>query len=82
MPEINDGGPAFPTPAMERAYDPRRYSAPAVGMSLRDWFAGKALEFACVEKGPQLGPDRLAEAATLAYEIADAMLAHRQKGGA
>ena len=37
MSKPNDGGPAFPRSASQ-------HSGPQEGMSLRDWFAGKALE--------------------------------------
>lgn len=39
---INDGGPAFPIPAVGTAEGGISYAAEA-GMSLRDWFAGQAL---------------------------------------
>lgn len=56
------------------------------GMSLRDWFAGQALRVAdnaardCVKAGavePHKAPQLIAE---FAYDIADAMLAAREKG--
>lgn len=62
---------AFPT-------DPERCND---GMTLRDWFAGQALmglvQFAA-------DPHRLncKEQANAAYNLADAMLAERAKGGA
>jgi hypothetical protein len=67
---INDGGPAFPnrgdnTPT-NRIYD---------GMSLRDWFAGQAI--LCV-LGYATGDNEAV--ATECYQIADAMLAAREKG--
>ena len=83
--ERNDGGPAFPI------------SIPGVGdngcggMSLRDWFAGKALDSGvCRTSVPEydlnryFGPTRTdirrAEIiAAEAYDIADAMLVERQK---
>jgi hypothetical protein len=63
MDKREDGGPAFPT-----AY------AASDGMKLRDWFAGQALagltarheQYASIE-----------EVASLAYAVADAMLAAR-----
>lgn len=65
----NDGGPAFST-------DARAWSQGYSGMSLRDWFAGKAL--------PRLSSDTLYDnwskmAAKQAYLWADAMLAEREK---
>lgn len=70
-----DGGPAFPVPNSVM-------SVP--GMSLRDWFAGMALQgvVSGVEsrttewKGKQLEPK---DVAFYAYTLADAMLAEREK---
>jgi hypothetical protein len=46
-------------------------------MSLRDWFAGQALISIMV--GKQCAVTNQEHAAQLAYELADAMLAQRQK---
>lgn len=67
------GGPAFPV------------SLPGIGdngwqgMTLRDWFAGQALPqvLAMDTRGSDLTPFDLAR---VAYEVADAMLAEREKG--
>jgi len=40
MTEINDGGPAFPNPAL--ANEAYNFSRDVTGMTLRDWFAGQA----------------------------------------
>lgn len=56
-----DGGPAFPVP----------YGARHSGMSLRDWFAGLALQGLLAEAGTYANFD---EPAKDAYEAADAML--------
>ena len=66
---INDGGPAFPIETTSTPYSP--------GMSLRDWFAGQAL--ANVYTASETSPDKAAE---WAYQLADAMIAARSKGGA
>lgn len=79
----NDGGPAFP------ALDPRKYDAAGEllprGMSLRDYFAGKAMQSLILaaaqghlkaKDGRRVGPSDYAGAA---YENADAMLAERSK---
>ena len=85
MSEINDGGPAFPSD---------RFSE--LGMSLRDWFAGKiAAGLAAADDhrryregcGVSLEEWRAkcdAEDAKLCYARADAMIAARRKqeGGA
>lgn len=67
----NEGGPAFPfgfvtDHATVKVQD---------GMSLRDWFAGMALQ------GLVVYPITKTNSAlvTMAYEIADAMLAEREK---
>ena len=61
-----DGGPAFPV-----MWD---YADNETGMSLRDWFAGQALEGRGYDGW---GAQDIAE---MAYEIADAMLAARSNG--
>lgn len=54
------------------------------GMSLRDWFAGQALVGTIVDQA-SWGVDHSKKApdfARIAFDIADAMLAEREKGGA
>ena len=76
MTNRSDGGPAFPKPL-----DPypnvqcitTQQDASSNGMSLRDWFAGQALI------GLVINSDRNnADDATVAYQIADAMLIERE----
>ncbi|WP_176025711.1 hypothetical protein [Burkholderia vietnamiensis] len=68
MDKINDGGPAFPGPDQaEQSVDIHE------GMTLRDHFAAKALP-AIYDRVQSGGFDRVA---TLAYEMADAMLRAR-----
>lgn len=83
--EKDDGGPAFPNTVETRLGGD--------GMSLRDWFAGQALQFtSSVKEGAiddsiltrLFGKDRTditgrEVAAALAYELADAMLEARRK---
>ena len=79
----DDGGPAFPVPP-DQAYatgmslcDGTAVCAAGTGMSLRDWFAGMALQgmFAsCREDWDETDFDITAE---MAYQSADAMLAAR-----
>lgn len=67
-----DGGPAFPQPL----YDEEGYEKNLIrGMSLRDYFAAKALQGITVnfDEAPVI------DAAQLAYDYADAMLAQRDK---
>jgi hypothetical protein len=75
---IEDGGPAFPHLNWNSsAIKPSMYS----GVSLRDWFAGQALVIAwdARDKGYFEGDDH--DMAATAYQVADAMLSARQKGG-
>jgi len=81
---INDGGPAFP---QHLAFGPNgeavtagMYFAEGPGMTLRDWFAGQALP--AVIQQLKLHKDGRHEIDRVCYELADAMLAERAKGGA
>jgi hypothetical protein len=70
----NTSGPAFPTPAHNLQND---------GMSLRDYFAAKALQ-SIMGKSDMLLPDWALhdlDVAEVAYEFADAMLKARQSNG-
>ena len=69
----NSGGPAFPINAIDWRDIPNH---PAPGMSLRDWFAGQALNHPCSQCDDSA--ERPAKAAEWAYELADAMLAARE----
>ena len=74
MGERQDGGPAFPLTV------PDKYGRAPSGMSLRDWFAGQAL--AGLMSDPGLRPCSVEEFEHMAarlYQVADAMLAARQK---
>lgn len=66
---ITDGGPAFPF------YCTDMHNAGSPGMTLRDWFAGMALQWLV----PADDADCYAKQAKLAYEQADAMIAARAK---
>ncbi len=73
--EINNGGSAFPQPA--KHYDDGSSSVPPNnGMSLRDWFAGKALAAMLSHNGGSAFWDRDAKNA---YAAADAMIAAREE---
>ena len=80
MTQPNDGGPAFPCgpSGMSISYDDGRteHQYPgSPGMSLRDWFAGKALEGQAHRfDHPHNHRELLAKDC---YEIADAMLRAR-----
>ena len=64
----DDGGPAFPCDSTNKQFPTQ------CGMSLRDWFAGQALD---QRKMLSTGAYYAADAAREAYEIADAMLKAR-----
>lgn len=77
MSDIEDGGPAFP----RMPYDVRH-----PGMTLRDWFAGQALDIAAAAEiaapthcGNSNSPTYKGIAAR-AYLLADAMLEARKAG--
>lgn len=84
MNKINDGGPAFPRPMSEIA---GVCLAGQDGMSLRDYFAAKALVGVLAQHyggDDEVGPNWSAqgqepEIAATAYSLADAMLAERDK---
>lgn len=77
----NDGGPAFPIP-YATDMDGYVYAPRADGMSLRDWFAGMALQGILASFPPdanfatQAAKDALAADS---YDLADAMIAERKK---
>lgn len=71
MSAINDGCLAFPSGGIPGATDSR--SVQRDGMTLRDWFAGQALA------GLSSAVTR-SDAVKWAWEMADAMIAARQKG--
>lgn len=72
MSTINDGGPAFPVGSGDMR-DP-------VGMTLRDYFAAKAMPLAWKIFDEGYSPDAVTpeNIAKAAYQIADAMLAARK----
>lgn len=84
----NDGGPAFPQPNHIVEHDSQgrveaRNWMQDSGMTLRDWFAGMALQ-GLLSANPQC-PDAVSEEnvdsviAREAYRSADAMIAERSK---
>lgn len=82
--ETNDGGPAFPVPGSLHQNGQVQYGGN--GMSLRDWFAGKALSGLAASsyraEGSTPGAAAITQAVTLsehAFRLADAMLAARDK---
>lgn len=85
----HDGGPAFPRPLPNVEAPPAEAAAIIerhAGMSLRDWFTGQALSgwlstwAGCSAAFPH--GENAVRIARDCYDMADAMLAERQKGGA
>ena len=76
--KIDDGGPAFPTIEI-----PHRMDTPHPGMTLRDYFAAKAIDSNMREAVEWYSAgnncDVYARAAAGAYRMADAMIAARGK---
>lgn len=77
-----DGGPAFPAPSVygDENHGHQQLERGELGMSLRDYFAGHAMEgiIACHAYEGTGYPDP-EPAARRAYSYADAMLAERDK---
>lgn len=81
MTVAKDGGPAFP--GLREGHANRDRLVPVHGMSLRDYFAAKAMA-ALIGNTKAFGDEETyksypARAADRAYGIADAMLASRSK---
>jgi len=80
--EINNGGPAFPCEqptGVQFNHETQRnefINEPYPGMTLRDYFAAKAMQGWLASFGDDVGvnPDGVA---IFAYEVADAMVAAR-----
>lgn len=69
---MTDGGPAFPVPGL---HDHEEFN----GMTLRDYFAAKALQPIISQEGTNQGVSGDLVDAQRAYRYADAMLAAREK---
>lgn len=74
MSAAHDGGSAFPT-TMQHDLNGEAMTVPQPGMSLRDHFAGLAMQGILSDPNIDITPERLAE---LAYLAADAMLEARK----
>ena len=77
--KINDGGPAFPVPDVID-HDRNYYQYGGQGMTLRDYFAAKAMAayLAHLSSLDCTVSKHYPEIANEAYEIADAMLKARE----
>ena len=78
--KIKDGGPAFPVPDVID-HDRNYYQYGGQGMTLRDYFAAKAIPSVItqckgdIRRADENPPDYFAR---VAFEIADAMLSARE----
>ena len=76
---MNTGGPAFPVKGFQTRAGQGFVNIEAQGMTLRDYFAAKAMEAVianamCSEKGTVFYD----EVSSISYEMADAMLKARE----
>lgn len=69
--------PAFPL-ADHYSHDGIPLSEGSQGMTLRDWFAGQALQGLCAQSQIHAMSHRSEDTASKAYRLADAMLAQRE----
>ena len=77
MTEKNDGGPAFPVTVTDKS---GQIAPTEIGMSLRDYFAAKALQgLLSYSHAADRFRGELKYAAIEAYQIADAMLKVREE---
>lgn len=72
------GGPAYPLPVNDEQCR-ARFDSGYGGMSLRDYFAAKALQGLIASNDSEAG-DRIEDIPAYAYQIADAMLKARSEG--
>jgi len=77
MSKIEDGGPAFPVPGLSNLPN-GDFIHPEWGMTLRDYFAAKAMAALIPESFSQDDEHRPDVIADRAYWFADAMLAARE----
>ena len=78
--KIDDGGAAFPAGIQIRNPVTLEWgNLPPQGMSLRDWFAGMAMQGEIANGGFYMD-GRMGKLAANAYAQSDAMLAERKRG--
>lgn len=73
---INDGGPAFPLTLKDNYELGHLYAQGVTGMSLRDYFAAKAMQGMLCH---QASFENVEKTAQWAYEQADSMLKAREQ---
>ncbi len=74
MSNTNTGGPAFPL----HNHGAQTLGLHVTGMTLRDYFAAKAIPAILEQKDVHDGVRELTNAAWIAYQMADAMLRARE----
>lgn len=75
----NNGGPAFPRPKSPKGeYTDSEVPGAQTGMSLRDYFAARAMQ-SVIAKSSLRTSEMIEAAAIASYGIADAMLLERAK---
>jgi hypothetical protein len=75
MNNTNTGGPAFPLPSHTRKWDEvKKEYVQDEGMTLRDYFAAKAMQGFAADPGTEAPAEVIAK---VAYKWADAMLKAR-----
>jgi len=75
---VKDGGPAFPRPFSEDKFNEEQLMSQK-GMSLRDWFAGMALQGIVQVLHGGIRPADLLLLVGDCYGIADAMLKEKER---
>ena len=78
MSAVNDGGGAFPSGVMQDGYHPGQEPWQR-GLSVRDYFAAKALQAYIESGGASVVPEKREDAARRAYQYADAMMRERNR---
>ena len=82
---MNTGGPAFPDwpesafPSTFKSIGPEQQQIHRWGMTLRDYFAAKAMQACITGMANRRESFNYAECAAVAYEQADAMLKAREQ---
>lgn len=79
MSDKYDGGPAFPDPGRAQS-EKQREKLTQTGMSLRDYFAAKAMSAFLVIHKSEPGKTMADHLSEHSYRIADAMLKARDNG--
>jgi hypothetical protein len=78
MSNTNTGGPAFPSLPIVKEFEGKRLTM-TEGLTLRDYFAAKAMQGLMGRVWGELPPEELFKTwATSAYALADAMLKARE----